>query len=79
MARGLLILVFSATIAFLLGRGYYESFRSGVLTIKGSTSRRDREPIRYWFGMLLGAFVFLVIVSATALMAFLVCMDLYGG
>ncbi len=78
LARNLFILIFCATIAFLLGIGYYESLRSGVLTIKGRTSRRDREPISYWLGMLLGTFAFLVMASATALMAFLVCVDLFG-
>jgi hypothetical protein len=65
-------------MAFLLGNGYYKSFRSGVLTIKGGTSRRDQEPIRYWIGMAIGTFAFLVMVSATAVMAFLVCVDLSG-
>ena len=79
MARELLILFFCATIAFLLGNGYHKSFRSGVLTtIKGGTSRRDKEPISYWSGMAIGTFAFLVMVSATAVMAFLVCVDLSG-
>jgi hypothetical protein len=78
VARELSILFFCATIAFLLGLGYYESFRSGVLTIKGRTSRRDKEPISYWIGMAIGTFVFLVMVSAAAVMAFLVCMGLSG-
>ena len=78
MARELFILVFCATIAFLLGNGYYKSFRSGVLTIKGHTSRRDKEPIRYWIGMAIGTFAFLVVVSGAAVMAFLVCVDLFG-
>ena len=78
MARELFILVFCATIAFLLGNGYYESFRSGVLTIKGHTSRRDKEPITYWIGMAIGTFAFLVMASGAAVMAFLVCVDLFG-
>ena len=80
MARELFILFFCATIAFLLGNGYYKSFRSGVLTtIKGRhTSRRDKEPISYWIGMAIGTFAFLVLVSATAVMAFLVCVGLSG-
>ena len=78
MARELFILFFCATIAFLLGNGFYKSFRSGVLTIKGRTSRRDKEPISYWIGMAIGTFAFLVIVSATAAMAFLVCVGLSG-
>jgi hypothetical protein len=78
VARELLILFFGAAITFLLGNGYYESFRSGVLTIKGRTSRRDKEPISYWIGMPIGIFVFLVMVSATAVMAFLVCIGLSG-
>ncbi len=77
MARELLILFFCATIAFLLGNGYYKSFRTGVLTVKGYTSRRDKEPIRYWLGMAVGIFEFLVMVSGAALMAFLVCVDLF--
>ena len=79
MARELFILFFCATIAFLLGNGYYKSFRSGVLTtIKGRTSRRDKEPISYWIGMAIGTFAFLVMASATAVMAFLVCVGLSG-
>jgi hypothetical protein len=77
VARELVILFFCATIAFLLGNGYYKSFRSGVLTIKGRTSRRDNEPISYWIGMAIGTFVFLVMLSGAALMAFLVCVDLF--
>ena len=78
MARELLILFFCATIAFFLGNGYYESFRSGVLTVKGHTSRRDKEPISYWIGMALGTFAFFVMVYGAALMTFLVCVDLFG-
>ena len=78
MARELFILFFCATIAFLLGKGYYKSFRSGVLTIRGRSSCRDKEPISYWIGMAIGTFVFLVMVSATAFMAFLVCVGLSG-
>ena len=77
MARELFILFFCATGAFLLWNGYYKSFRSGVLTIKGRTSRRDKEPISYWIGMAIGTFAFLVMVSGTAVMAFLVCVDLF--
>ncbi len=65
-------------MAFLLGKGYYESFRSGVLTVKGRTTRRDKEPISYWIGMAVGIFAFLVMVSATVLMAFLVWVGLSG-
>ena len=83
MARELFILLFCATIAFLLGKGYYESLRSGVLTtirgFKRFTYRRDKEPIRYWIGMAIGTFAFLVMVSATAVMAFLVCVGLSGN
>lgn len=78
MARELFILFFCATIAFLLGNGYYKSFRDGVLTIKGRTSRRDKEPISYWIAMAVGTCAFLVMVSATAVMAFLVCVGLSG-
>jgi len=77
VARELLILFGCAAIAFLLGRGYYESFRSGVLTVKGRSSRRDKEPISYWMGMVIGTLVFLVMVSFAAVMAFLVCMNLF--
>jgi hypothetical protein len=72
-------------MAVILGRGYYASFRSGVLTIigktyrkSGKTYRRDREPIRYWIGMVIGTLGFLIITSVTVIMAFLLCMDLYG-
>jgi hypothetical protein len=78
VVRNLFILIFGATITVFLGVGYYESLRSGVLTVKGRTSRRDREPIAYWFGMIIGTLAFLVTASLTALMAFLVCVDLYG-
>jgi hypothetical protein len=80
MAREVLIFLFCATIAFLLGNGYYKSFRSGVLTIikSGRTFRRDKEPIRYWIGMATGTFAFLVVVSGAAVMAFLVCMNFFG-
>ncbi|PYV61106.1 MAG: hypothetical protein DMG95_12960 [Acidobacteria bacterium] len=78
MARELFILFFCATVAFFLGKGYYESFRSGVLTVKGRTYRRDKEPISYWIGMAIGSFAFLVLVSATAVMAFLACVGLSG-
>jgi hypothetical protein len=75
----LFILLFCATIAFLLGNGYYKSFRSGVLTVKGHSSRRDEEPTSYWIGMAIGTFAFLVTVSGAAVMAFLVCVDLFSG
>ena len=78
MARKLFILFFCATIALLLAKGYYDSFRSGVLTIKGHTSRRDKEPISYWIGMAIGTLAFLVMVSAAAVMAFLVGVGLSG-
>lgn len=70
MARNFFILIFCAAIAVLLGRGYYDSFRSGVLTIKGRTSRRDHEPIEYWFGMCVGAFAFLVLTALSVALAF---------
>ena len=78
--KELFILFFCATIALLLGNGYYKSFRSGVLTIikTGHTFRRDKEPIRYWIGMALGTFAILVMVGAAAVMAFLVCVSLSG-
>ncbi len=79
MTRELLILFLCGTIAVLLGTGYYHSFRSGVLTVKGHTSRRSDEPIRYWIGMTIGVFAFLVTLSGAALMAFLICVDLLGG
>jgi hypothetical protein len=65
-------------MAFLLGNGYHESLRSGVLTVKGRTYRRDKEPISYWICMAIGTFAFLAVVSGTAVMAFLVCVDLSG-
>lgn len=79
VARNLFILIFDATIAALLGRGYYNSLQSGVIrTVKGYTAHRDREPIKYWAGMLIGIFAFLVAASGTVLMAFLICVDLFG-
>jgi hypothetical protein len=78
MAREVLIFFCFATIAFLLGRGYYESFRSGVLTLKGCTYRRDKEPTLYWISMVIGTFAFLLTISVTAVMAFLVYMHLFG-
>ena len=77
MARNLLTLILCATVAVLLGGGYYDSLQSGVLTVKGRTSRRDHEPISYWLGMLIGAFAFLITASGAALMAFFVFMDLF--
>ena len=77
MARNLLVFILCATVAVLLGHGYLESFRSGVLTVKGRASRRNHEPISYWFGMIVGAFAFLLTASGAALMAFLVFMDLF--
>jgi dipeptide/tripeptide permease len=84
VARELFILLFCATVAFFLGNGYYKSFRSGVVTIIGRTSkartyRRDEEPISYWISMAIGTFAFLVMVSWTAIMAFFVCVDLFGS
>jgi hypothetical protein len=79
VARELFIFVLCATIAFLLGNGYYKSFRSGVLTVKGHTSRRDQEPISYWIGMAIGTFAFLVVVSGAAVMAFLISVDSFGS
>jgi hypothetical protein len=73
------MLLASATMTFLLGKGYHEAFRTGVLTIKGQTSRRDMEPIGYWAGMAIGIFAFLVAASFTALAAFLVGVDLFGA
>jgi hypothetical protein len=78
VARDLLMLFFCATIASFLGSGYYESFRSGVLTVKRHTSRRDKEPISYWIGMAMGTLAFLVMASGAAFMAFLVCVGLFG-
>lgn len=77
MARNLLVFILCGTVAVLLGRGYYESLRSGVLTVKGQTSRRNDEPIRYWLGIMVGAFAFLLTASGAALMAFFVLMDLF--
>lgn len=77
MVRNLFILIFCGTITVLLGLGYYDSLRSGVLTVKGRTSRRNHEPIGYWLGMLIGTFALLLMASATALMAFLVCVALF--
>ena len=76
--KELFILFFCATIAFLLGNGYYKSFRSGVLTIKRRTYRRDEEPTLYWISMAIGTFAFLLMLSVTAVMAFLTCVNLFG-
>ena len=76
--KELFILFFCATIAFLLGNGYYKSFRSGVLIIKGRIYRRDEEPTLYWISMAIGAVAFLLTVSVAAVMAFLVCVNLFG-
>jgi len=76
--KELFILFFCATIAFLLGNGYYKSFRSGVLTIKRRAYRRDEEPTLYWISMAIGTFAFLLMLSVTAVMAFLVCVNLFG-
>ena len=78
MMRELFIFILFATLAVLLGNGYYESFRSGVLTVKGYTSRREKEPISYWIGMAIGSFAFLVMVSGAILMAFFISVDLFG-
>jgi hypothetical protein len=48
-----------------------------VLTVKGRTYRRDHEPIRYWLGMFVGTFTFLILTSASALMAFPLCAGLF--
>jgi hypothetical protein len=77
--REFFILFLCASMAFLLGKGYYKSFRSGVLTVKGHTSLRDKEPISYWIGIVIGTFAFLIMVSGTAVMAFLICADLFGN
>jgi hypothetical protein len=79
VARELFILFFCSAMAFFLGNGYYKSFRTGVLTVKGHTSRRDMEPISYWIGIAIGTFAFLGMVSGAAVMAFLVCMNLFGN
>jgi hypothetical protein len=79
VARELFILIFCATIAFLLGNGYYKSFGSDVLTtVKGFTGRRDKEPIKYWIGMVIGTLAFVILASGAALMAFLICVHLFG-
>ena len=53
MARGLLILVFVATIIVLLGNGLYASFRKGELrTVRARrTVRRSHEPLQYRLGI----------------------------
>lgn len=80
MKGELVILILCAAMAFILGNGYYQSFRSGVLTIikTGRTYRREEEPIRYWIGMAAGTFAFLVVLFGTAIMAFAVWMNLFG-
>ena len=73
-------------MAFALGSGYWKAFRSGALrlgvggfTHKVRTFRRDKEPICYWIHMAVGTFGFLSMVSGAAVMAFLVCVDLFGA
>jgi hypothetical protein len=78
VARDLSIFLLCAALAVLLGRGYYDSFRSGTITIKGNTSRRDHEPIGYWFGMLAGTLAFLVMASGAVFMAFLLYAEFSG-
>ena len=77
MARDLLTFILCATVAVLLGYGYYDALRSGVLTVKGRTSRRNHEPIRYWLGMIFGALAFLLTASLATLMAFFVVMGVF--
>ena len=76
MAREIVTFLLLSIVAFLLGNGYYKSFRNGVLTIKGRTYRRDKEPIGYWISIAIGTLAFLLMVSGTAVMAFLVCVHL---
>jgi hypothetical protein len=79
VAREFFILFFCATIAFLLGNGYYKSFGSGVLTtVKGFTASRDKEPVKYWIGMAIGTLTVVILASGAALMAFLICVHLFG-
>jgi hypothetical protein len=78
MAREFFIFLFCATIAFFLGNGYYDSFRSGVLTVKGRSYRRDEEPTLYWISLAIGTFAFLILISVTAIMAFVIFMNLLG-
>jgi hypothetical protein len=40
MARNFFTFILCVTMGVLLGRGYYDSFRTGTLTIKGRTSNR---------------------------------------
>jgi hypothetical protein len=42
------------------------------------TAEPQQERIKYWLGMAAGIFGFLVMVSGTAVTAFLVCVDLFG-
>lgn len=78
MARELFTFFFCAAIAFLLGNGYYKSIRSGVLTIKGRTYCRNEEPILYWISVVIGAVAFVLMVSVSAVMAFIVLVNLFG-
>ena len=79
MARDLLISLFCATIAALLGKGYYEALRKGVLEIKGRTYCRDEDPILYWISMTVGIVAFLLMASASTVMAFFVYVQLFAS
>ena len=71
MPRELLIFVFCATITVALGDGLYASLRKGELrTVRAPrTVRRSHEPMRYWLGMAVVAFGFVVMASFTMVFA----------
>ncbi len=76
VARDVLTLVFCGTITVFLGLGYYNSLKTGVLTVKNWTSRRDHEPTSYWLRMISGALALVLLALVTAIMAFFVYGDL---
>jgi hypothetical protein len=79
MARNLFVFIFSATIATLLGDGFFASIRSGVLSNRYGTSRRAQKPISYWLGMFVAAFAFIVMASGAVLFGFLIVHELIWG
>ena len=75
MQRLILILVFGATVAVLLGIGFYGSLRSGTLSNMYGTSRRAHEPFQYWIGMFAVAFACIVLTVTVIAMLVMVFMS----
>ncbi|MGB7217168.1 MAG: hypothetical protein WBD07_00030 [Vicinamibacterales bacterium] len=68
MARLIFALIFAAIVAAALGEGFYRSLKSGVISNRYGTSRRDREQWGYWTGMSAMAFGCVVLVSGILLL-----------